>query len=470
MAYDELKKAYEEATKKCSELEKQIEEKDLRIEHLTELVIKRNKMLFGQKSEKGKYICDGQLSFEGVFNEAEEQSDPSQPEPTEEKVTRTSKKTGKHRGRKEIRADLKTKKVVFELPEDQRICSECGDTLVPYSEEYITTRIAVIPERIYKIEYYRTVYKCKNCEKNGVKAHIVKAENQTPVPVIENGLADPSLIADIMQRKFQLGEPLYRQEQYWRLRGIYLNRTSLANWVIKGAKWFESVIEMLRMFAFLEAVLNADETPTRVLKIDGKPTKKKGQMWIVCTGSSASRKIALYFYRDSRSKVTAEKLLEGYTGVVQTDGMQSYGSGDYESAGCWAHCRRYFFDCIPEGDTTCPSAQIVALIGKAADYEQEAKEAKYSREQILEMRPLLDKVYEIINTLRPGKGSSLGKAVTYAQNQKEKLYLFLDNPDVEMTNNLAERTVKPYVINRKNFLFSDTEKGADASAAVMSIK
>ena len=154
--------------------------------------------------------------------------------------------------------------------------------------------------------------------------------------------------------------------------------------------------------------------------------------------------------------------------------MKSYGSGDYESAGCWAHCRRYFFDCITEGDTTCPSAQIVALIGKAADLEQAAKEAKYTREQIMEMRqekvkPLLDKVYEIINTLRPGKGSNLGKAVTYAQNQKEKLYLFLDNPDVEMTNNLAERTVKPYVINRKNFLFSDTEKGADASAAVMSI-
>lgn len=85
------------------------------------------------------------------------------------------------------------------------------------------------------------------------------------------------------------------------------------------------------------------------------------------------------------------------------------------------------------------------------------------------VKPLLDKVYEIISTLRPGKGSNLGKAVTYAQNQKEKLYLFFTNPDVEMTNNLAERTVKPYVINRKNFLFSNTEKGADACAAVMSI-
>ena len=184
------------------------------------------------------------------------------------------------------------------------------------------------------------MYKCKSCDKNGIKSNIVKAEHQTPAAVIEKGLPDPSLVADIMQRKYQLGEPLYRQEQYWKLRGIYLNRTSLANCVIKGAKWFDPVIGMLRMNSFFEPVLNADETPTRVLKIDGKPSKKKCQMWIVCTGASTSKKIALYYYRDSRSKVTGEKLLEGYTGVVQTDGLQSYGSGDYESAGCWAHYPR----------------------------------------------------------------------------------------------------------------------------------
>lgn len=85
------------------------------------------------------------------------------------------------------------------------------------------------------------------------------------------------------------------------------------------------------------------------------------------------------------------------------------------------------------------------------------------------IKPLLDEAYEIISSLRPSKGSSLGTAVTYALKQKSKLYLFLSNPKVEMTNNLAEQTVKPYVINRKNFLFSDTEKGADASATVMSI-
>lgn len=488
MTYEELKKAYEEAAKKCSELEsekaelkklieqkdKTIEDKDLRIEHLTELVLKRNKMLFGQKSEKGKYLCDGQLSFEGMFNEAEEQSNLTLPEPTEEKVTKKSAKTGKHRGRKEIRADLETKKVVFDMPENQRVCGVCGDTLTEYTEEYLTTRLAVIPEKIYKIEYYRKIYKCKNCDKNGIKSNIVKAENKTPAPVIEKGLPDPSLVADIMQRKYQLGEPLYRQEQYWKLRGIYLNRTSLANWVIKGAKWFEPVIKMLWEYSYLEPVLNADETPTRVLKKDGKPTKKKGQMWIVCTGAAASKKIALYTYKDSRRKTVVEELLGDYTGVVQTDGYQSYGSGKFENAGCHSHLRRKFLDCIPEGDTTCHSAQIVALIDKAFAYEAKAREESYSKEQILQMRqekvkPLLDKAYEIINTMNPGKGTNLGTAVTYAQNQKDKLYLFLDDPKVEMTNNLAERTVKPYVINRKNFLFSDTEKGADASAAVMSI-
>lgn len=488
MTYEELKKAYEIAMQKCSELEsekaelekknsdlkRENEDKDLRIEHLTELVLKRNKMLFGQKSEKSKFICDGQLAFEGLFNEAEAESDPAEPEPTPETLTKKSKKSRKHRGRKELRTDLETKKVIYELPEDQRICSVCGEALTEMTVEYLTTRIAAIPEKIYKIEYYRKVYKCRNCDQNGIKSNIVAAENKTPACIVPKGMADASLAADIMQRKFQLGEPLYRQEQYWKLRGVYLSRTTMANWVIMGAHWFIPMIRKFWEYAFKEDVLNADETPVRVLKIDGKPTKKKGQMWIVCTGACASRKIALYTYRDSRTKDTAETLLGKYTGVVQTDGLQSYGSGDYENAGCWAHARRKFVDCIPEGVTDCPSAKIVALLDKAAKYERDAKEAKYTEQQILEMRqnqvkPLLDQAYDIIHTLRPSKGSSLDAAVTYALNQKEKLYLFLDNPKVEMTNNLAERTVKPFVINRKNFLFCDTEKGADASAAVMSI-
>ena len=474
MSYEELLKAYETLTEKCSNLEKEIEDKNLKIEILTEHLAKKNKMIFGQKSEKNKYIADGQLAFDGFFNEAEAESDLSQPEPTAEPEKKKSKKTGEHRGRNAIRADLQTKTVVYELPENERICEICGDTLVPYAKEYITTRLVTIPEQIYKIEYYRTVYKCKNCDNNAEKSNIVKAPDNTPAPVIKKGLPDASMVADVMQRKYQLGEPLYRQEQYWKLRGIYLNRTSLANWVIKGARWFDPVIKRYWRHAYLEPVLNADETPVRVLKKAGKPIKKKGQMWIVCTGAAASKKIALYTYRDSRSKAVAEELLNGYKGIVQTDGLQSYGSGEYQNPGCWAHARRKFVDCIPKGNTTCASAQIVAMMNAAFAWEGKAREEKYSKEQILEMRqqkvkPIIEKVYEKIGKLTPGQGTALAGAVTYAQNQKEKLLLFLENPEIEMTNNLAERTVKPFVINRKNFLFCDTDKGADASAAVMSV-
>ena len=253
---------------------------------------------------------------------------------------RKSQKTGKHRGRNELRSDLEIKKVVYELPENERICEVCGDTLEQYAEEYICTRIFIIPEQICKVEYYRAVYKCKNCDKNAEKSNIVKAPNKTPVAVIPKGLPDASRVADIMQRKYQLGEPLYRQEQYWKLRGIYLNRTSLANWVIKGAKWFEPVIKKFWEYVWREPILNADETPLNVLKKGKTPLTKKGQMWVVCTGAAAERKIALYSYRDSRTKATAEELLKDYTGTVQTDGMASYGSGEYTHAGCWAHYPR----------------------------------------------------------------------------------------------------------------------------------
>ena len=131
------------------------------IEHLEEQILKRNKMLFGQKSEKSKFLCDGQMYLDGnVFNEAEEFSNLSAAEPTEDSITKKSKKTGKHRGRNELRGDLETKEIVHTLPEDQRKCAICGGTLVSFSKEYITTRLCIIPAKIFKITYFREVYKC----------------------------------------------------------------------------------------------------------------------------------------------------------------------------------------------------------------------------------------------------------------------------------------------------------------------
>lgn len=476
MTYEELKKRCSELEAENEELKRTIEDKELKIEHLTELLLKRNKMLFGQKSEKGKYVDDGQMTLDGdVFNEAETESNPSAPEPTENSVTkRKSRKTGKHRGRVELRNDLEEKKVVYDIPENERICDVCGEPLTEMTEELLTTRLCIIPEKVYLVKYYRKVYKCKNCDMTGIKSNIVKAENKTPACIIEKGLPDASMVAYVMGMKYLLGTPLYRMEQYFKMQGIYLNRTSLANWVIAGAKWFAPVVRKFWEYAYLEPILNADETVIRVLKIKGEKVKKNGQMWVVCTGTATSRKIAIYTFRDSRTKETAEELLGDYTGIVQTDGLQSYGSGDYQNVGCWAHARRKFADSIPEGVKNSKAAQALKILEEAFLLEAKAREDQFSPEQILKMRqeevkPIIEKFYAFIGELNPGKKTHLGEAVTYALNQKEKLTAFLDDPKIEMTNNLAERTVKPFVIARKNFLFSATDKGADASAAVMTI-
>ena len=223
MTYDELKKAYEEMSKKCAFLEKdnekkskEIIKKDETIEHLEELLLKRNQMLFGRKSEKSKYIqCDGQESFEGVFNEAEMLSDENAEEPTEETIVvkRKSKKTGEHRGKNQLREDLPKEKVVSKLPENKCNCAVCGNKLKVIKEEFLTSKLVYIPEQLKMREFYRTVYKCECCDKKGGDPNIVKSDNPTPAQVIPKGLPDQTLVADIMQRKYQLGTPLDRQEK-----------------------------------------------------------------------------------------------------------------------------------------------------------------------------------------------------------------------------------------------------------------
>ncbi|MGN1135950.1 MAG: IS66 family transposase [Oscillospiraceae bacterium] len=490
MTYEELKKAYEEMSVKCSELEKKIEDKEheiegknreiedknLEIENLIEQLLKRNQMLFGKKSEKSKCLyIEGQTAFDDIspVNEAEEQSDENAAEPDAETITEEPKKSHAHRGRK-LHKNLPKKVITFKLDEDKCTCPHCSGKLHELAPEHITSRLAIIPGKVYMVEYNRMKYMCPECDKKSDKAVIVAAPNNTPAPVTNKGLADASLVADIIQRKYQLGVPLYRQEKYWEAQGIYINRTSMANWVIDAGRWFAPVVDLLWKYNLKEPILNMDETELKVLKINGKPADKKCWMWICAAGARASKQIAIYNFRTDRKKSTAQAMLENYNGIVQSDGYVAYGDGDYINAGCWSHCRRRFWDSIPKKNKKCKAAHAVMLIDKAMGLEKMAREEKYDDKKLLEMRhkevkPVIDEFYDFITSLSPGKGSHLCEAVSYAQNQKKKLLVFLEHPEVEMTNNLAERTVKPFVIDRKNFLFSDTEKGAEASAAAMTI-
>lgn len=218
MTYNELKKAYSEMSEKCSELEKEIENKNqeiadkkieienknLEIENLTEQLLKRNQMLFGRKGERSKYLnVDGQIAFDESFliNEAEKQSDENAAEPDPETVTSEPKKKHSHRGRT-LHKDLPKKVIIFKLDEDKCRCPQCSGKLHELAAEHITSRLAVIPGKAYMVEYSRMKYMCPHCDKMADKAVIISAPNGTPAPVTKKGLADASLVADIIQRKY----------------------------------------------------------------------------------------------------------------------------------------------------------------------------------------------------------------------------------------------------------------------------
>lgn len=190
---------------------------------------------------------------------------------------------------------------------------------------------------------------------------------------------------------------------------------------------------------------------------------------------NSAHKISLYYHHATRSGQVVTDMIGDYSGYLQTDGYSAYNSAvNAVRVGCWAHARRKFTDCLPKGIKTedTRAGKALELIGKifATDegLSELPAEERYAQRNIV-LKPLLDEYWKYIESIYAASGSNLAKAVTYSLNQKTHLNNVLLSGELELTNNRAERAIKPFVIGRKNWLFSDTDKGADASARCYSI-
>lgn len=291
---------------------------------------------------------------------------------------------------------------------------------------------------------------------------------------MKKSMASPATVAHVMTEKYLRGVPLYRQEQYWKSNGVEFNRNTLANWVIRSSRWFAPLYECMKSELLKEDIVHADETELRVLKRDGKPTSSVSRMWVYCSGKYTDKLMALYQYHPTRSKAVVEDMLGKYCGYLHTDGYAAYNAAEKSKhVGCWAHVRRKFLECIPKGVSTADSkaAQALGFIEKmfaiekaTSDLPPEERQKK-RREQI---KPVLEAFWLCLEKIHLSD-NQLSKATKYALNNRKALETFLTDGRIEMTNNRAERAVKPFVIGRKNFLFSDTDKGAEASALCYTI-
>ena len=410
----------------------------------------------------------------GLFDEAENTTNPDLPEPTLEEIPY------KRRGRKGKREDdlsgLPVETIEHTLPEEERVCPECGGVMHVMGHD-CRRELKVIPARVVVVEHNQEVYACRDCEKNNDHVPIVKAP--MPEPVIKGSLASPSAVAHIMVQKYVMCAPLYRQEQAWEREGVVLSRQTMANWVIKCAfDWLALIYIRLIACLLTHDILHADETTVQVLKEPGRKPQSKSYMWLYRTSGETKTPIVLYEYQQTRHHEHPEAFLKNWSGYLLTDGLHQYHLLDVTNVGCWAHMRRKFDEALKameenqrpgsraqKGQDFCN--RLFALERKWVNL---SPEERYEN-RLEESKPLAEEFFAWAQSAR-GKvlpRSTLGRALAYACEQRQFLMnVYLDGR-LEISNNRAERSIKPFVMGRKNWLFCNTQGGATASSIVYSI-
>ena len=281
-----------------------------------------------------------------------------------------------------------------------------------------------------------------------------------------------------MNQKYVDSLPLYRQEQQLERLGIELSRQTLANWMIRGADWLDRIYDRLHEELIKLDIIHADETTLQVLHEDGRKQTRSPSCGSIEAGATDRPSSSLIIKLPGWGKHPCN-FLSGYKGYIHVDGYAGYnGLTDVILVGCFAHARREFTDCLKAmpGDKTAPSTaregfnfcnRLFAIERSLADADPDFR----YQERLKQSRPTLDtfKAWLQYQSPRVLPKSALGKAIGYCRNQWDKLEAFMLDGRLEISNNLAERSIKPFVIGRKNFLFANTPRGARASAVIYSI-
>jgi len=453
---------------KCSLQEQEIDELKTRLQFYEEQIRLSQARRFGPKSEAGA----GQIN---IFNEVELENNPKAPEPTIEVATHKRRQS---RGKNKIDLDeLPTETLEYKLPSEELTCCTCGGEMHEMSTE-VRCELHMLPVQFKQVKHVRSVYGCRQCEQTGTKAKIVTAP--MPEPAFPGSIASPSLVAHIISQKYVEAMPLYRQEKAFERQGIEISRQNMANWVVKGAEnWLSPIYDSLKTELVKQDILHADETVLQVLNEPGRAATTKSYMWLYLTGRDGPP-IVLYDYRTTRANKHPQNFLADFNGYLHVDGYSGYNNlTGVTLIGCWAHARRKFDEALkvlpPEKkDSDVPAKEGLDYINRLFKLEREMKELTADERHRLRQkksRPLVVQFYEWLAYQRPRvlPKSAFGEAIGYCINQREKLEGFLLDGRLELDNNRAERSIKPFVIGRKNFLFSNTPRGAKSSAVIYSI-
>ena len=396
-----------------------------------------------------------------LFDENEEEVQAEPGDNKTEEITYSRKKSNRNTKNLDTSA-LPREKHVIDLSDSEKQCP-CGAAMQPMGEES-KEELVYIPAKLKVIEHIRLKYACRKCE-------TVATPPAVELP-LSKSKAGASLLTEIILNKYAYHLPLYRQSKMLATLNLTIPDNTMGGWIMKVAEGLESLNHAMWQQLNTVNVLQADETPVKVLD-----PNKKAYIWLYhCT--LPDKRFVLFDFSLSRSASVVNDRLKDYQGILQTDGYTGYNTQrrreDIISLGCWDHARRKFTDVVKATSSKKPGKAGLMLekIAKLYEIERKMKTLSYPERKAIrqkEAKPKLDSLYELLHKINAPPKSLLGAAVTYCKNQWADLIRYIDHGEAQISNCLIENQVRPFAIGKKNWMFIGNETAGQRAALLYSL-
>jgi transposase len=456
---------------KFNSYEYELQNAQMKVQVLEERLREQRIAKYGPGSEKLSNLQLDLLDMEpGVSNaevvaESERESLPGSPEDEKKK-----KKKRPHPGRQTLPTDLPRVEKIFVCTPEQCKCGNCGaDTKVIGYE--VGEVLDVKPAEYFVQVIKREKRACKKCEEQGVATAPVAAR------IIDKSLVSDRIIIDTVVCKYGNHNPLYRQSVILlRDAGIDIGRATMCGWIMTVGEMLAPVVGAMRSQLLAGSYIQADETPVDVQAHDRRGKNHQSYLWQYSSPGGS----VVFDFRMGRDREGPAHFLVNFEGILQTDGYAAYdrdvGGAKMVHAACWSHARRYFVDAIKLNKQDAASVCIVELMDKLFAIDAQAREEKmdHAARHALRQREapaLLDKIHEQILAMSRIvlPKSAAGKACSYALRLWKRLKLFLEYPELELSNNLAENSMRPIATGRKNWIHIGSKQAGPRVAAILSV-
>jgi transposase len=447
------------------QLRKQLKWAELKISVLEEQLRLERIAKYGPASER---LSDAQLELlelePGVSNVEVQAESEREPQPS----STNTPQSRRHPGRQELPAELPRVEKLIACTSSQCTCRACGEQMSVIGYEQ-SEQLDVEPAKYFVLVTKREKRACRSCKEGGVAAPL-------PARIIDKSLVSDRVVIDTVVAKYSDYLPLYRQSAILqREAGIEISRETLDGWIMRVGELLTPLAAAIGRELLAGPYIQADETPVAVQMHDGRGKNHQAYLWQY--GKPGGN--VVFDFRLGRGREGPQRFLGPFEGILQSDGYAAYqhvGGPKIVHAGCWAHSRRKFIDALKLHPEDRVSMRIVARIDELFSIDAQARSANldHASRHVLRLeraRPLLDLLKPQIEAARTDAlpSSALGKAAHYTLALWSKLTRFLHYPELELSNNLAENSMRPVVLGRKNWIHLGSQQAGPKIAAILSI-